>query len=217
MEEKRLHKAPEIRKSPSCPDHQASDSGARLCAERRVPCWRKGYRSQGEKSTLRSMERKRILILGILLFLLCCIIFMALWLAGHLALGAGLGPSQGTSVESISDLGMFTIDPAFMQATPHWMLIVTGRKEQEAMIRYIENTSASAEKKAAWEATLWHLWTAYPTKAVPSADGTMLTCDCDLSALKLTGSEEASMREIETEIGMAMEKSLETPTTPAST
>ena len=30
------------------------------------------------------MERKRILILGILLFLLCCIIFMALWLAGQL-------------------------------------------------------------------------------------------------------------------------------------
>jgi hypothetical protein len=163
------------------------------------------------------MERKRILILGILLFLLCCIIFMALWLAGQLALGAGPGPSQGTSVESISDLGMFTIDPAFIQATPHWILIVSGRKEQAAMIGFIENSTASAEKKAAWEATLWHLWTAYPTKAVSSADGTMLTCDCDLSALMLTSSEEAIMREIEMEIGMAMEKSLETPTTPAST
>ncbi|MDD1659536.1 MAG: hypothetical protein LUP92_04775, partial [Methanomicrobiales archaeon] len=129
------------------------------------------------------MERKRVLILGILLFLLCCIIFMALWLAGQLALGAGPGPSQGTSVESISDLGMFTIDPAFIQATPHWIIIVAGRKEQEAMIRYIENTSASGEKKAVWESTLRGIWAAYPVKAVESAQGTMITCDCDLQTL----------------------------------
>jgi hypothetical protein len=44
----------------------------------------KGISSREEKAKLRSMERKRILILGILLFLLCCIIFMTLWLAGHL-------------------------------------------------------------------------------------------------------------------------------------
>jgi hypothetical protein len=86
MEGKRLHPSPEIRKSPSCPDRQGSDSGALLCAgEVTILCWRKGYRSQGEKSTLRSMERKRIVILGILLFFLCCIILMSLWLAGHLA------------------------------------------------------------------------------------------------------------------------------------
>jgi hypothetical protein len=30
------------------------------------------------------MERKRVFILGILVFLICCIIFMALWLAGRL-------------------------------------------------------------------------------------------------------------------------------------
>ena len=31
------------------------------------------------------MENRRIIILGILLFLLCCIVFMTLWLAGHLS------------------------------------------------------------------------------------------------------------------------------------
>ena len=31
------------------------------------------------------MENKRIIVLGILLFLICCIIFMALWLAGQIA------------------------------------------------------------------------------------------------------------------------------------
>ena len=163
------------------------------------------------------MERKCVVILGILVLIVLGILLMAPMLAGQLARGTGPGPSQGTSIESVSDLGMFTIDPAFVQATPHWILIVSGRKEEAAMIGFIENSTASAEKKAAWEATLWHLWTAYPTKAVSSADGTMLTCDCDLSALRLTSSEEAIMREIETEIGMAMEKSLETPTTPAST
>jgi hypothetical protein len=45
---------------------------------------RKGFRSREEKSTVRSMERKRVFILGILVFLICCIIFMALWLAGRL-------------------------------------------------------------------------------------------------------------------------------------
>jgi len=30
------------------------------------------------------MENKRILIIGILLFFLCCILFMALWLAGQM-------------------------------------------------------------------------------------------------------------------------------------
>jgi len=30
------------------------------------------------------MENKRILILGILLFFLCCIVFMTLWLVTHL-------------------------------------------------------------------------------------------------------------------------------------
>jgi hypothetical protein len=31
------------------------------------------------------MDRKHILILGILVFFVCCIIFMTLWLAGQLA------------------------------------------------------------------------------------------------------------------------------------
>lgn len=170
------------------------------------------------------MERKRVAILGILLFFICCIILMALWFAGQLAQGAIPGGpvtpaavpttqvTRGTSVESISDLGMFTIDPAFMQATPHWIIVVAGRKEQEAMIRYIQNTSAAGEKKAAWMATLQEIWTAYPVKAVPSAGGALITCDCDLSTMSLTGSQNATLREIEMEIALDMEKSLQTPT-----
>jgi hypothetical protein len=163
------------------------------------------------------MERKRILMLGVLLFLLCTIVFMTLWLAGHLApVGSpGPSPSGGTSIESITGLGIFTIDPAFPAATPHWMLIVTGREEQAAMIRFIENTSAPEAKKAEWEAAFRDLWAAYPTKAVPSDGGVMLTCDCDLSTLKLTGAQEATLREVETEIGLAMEKSLNETATQA--
>jgi hypothetical protein len=164
------------------------------------------------------MERKRILILGILLFFICCIILMALWFAGNVAQGATPGGpvtsgsvpttqvTRGTSVESISDMPMFTIDPAFMQATPHWFIVVAGRKEQEAMIRYIENATVSAEKKAAWTATLQDVWTTYPVKAVPSAGGALVTCDCDLSTMSLTGSQNATLREIEMEIALDMEK-----------
>jgi len=89
---------------------------------------------------------------------------------------------------------MFTIDPAFIQATPHWIIIVTGKKEQEAMIGYIENTSVSGEKKAAWEATLREIWATYPVKAVQSAQGAMITCDCDLSTMSLTGSRNATLK-----------------------
>jgi hypothetical protein len=31
------------------------------------------------------MDRKHVLVLGILLFLVCCIVIMTLWLAGQLA------------------------------------------------------------------------------------------------------------------------------------
>jgi hypothetical protein len=31
------------------------------------------------------MENKRIIILGILLFFLCCLVFMTLWFAGQLS------------------------------------------------------------------------------------------------------------------------------------
>ena len=171
----------------------------------------------GRERKVRSMERKRVVILGILVLIVLGILLMAPMLAGQLARGTGPGPSQGTSVESISDMPMFTIDPAFMQATPHWITIVAGRKEQEAMIRYIENTSATGEKKAVWESTLRGIWAAYPVKAVESAQGTMITCDCDLQTLKLSSAEEATMQEIEMQIALDMQKSLETPTTPAST
>ncbi|MGA2935301.1 MAG: hypothetical protein ABSD81_09130 [Methanomicrobiales archaeon] len=170
------------------------------------------------------MERKRIIILGILLFFLYCIAFMALRFEGQVAQGTGVGiqavqepepqsqAGTGTSVESISDLGMFTIDPAFIQATPHWIIIVAGKKEQEAMIRYIENTSVASEKKAEWESTMRGIWAAYPVKAVDMAQGTIITCDCNLSTMSLTGSQNATMREIETEIALDMEKYLATPT-----
>jgi hypothetical protein len=190
-----------------------------------IPYRRKGYRSEGEKNTLRIMERKRVAILGILVLFVLSILLMALWLAGNLAQGGevpgvqvtpGSVPTtqvtRGTSVESISDLGMFTIDPAFIQATPHWIIIVAGRKEQEAMIRYIQNTSATGEKKAAWMATLQEIWTAYPVKAVPSAGSVLITCDCDFSTMSLTGSQNATLREIEMEIALDMQKSLQTPT-----
>ena len=154
------------------------------------------------------MERKHLIILGILVFLVCCIAFMTLWLAGQLTNGAGpVGQvTRGTTVESISDVPGFTIDPAFLQATPHWFIVVAGKKEQEAMIRYIENTSASEEKKAAWIATLQDIWAAYPVKAVPQANGALITCDCDLTTMSLTGSENATMGEIEMQIALDMEK-----------
>jgi hypothetical protein len=184
-----------------------------------IPYRRKGYPSQGEKNTLRIMERKRVAILGILVLFVLSILLMALWLAGNLAQGGAVPGVQvtpgsvpttqvtrGTSVESISDLGNFDFDPAFLQATPHWFIVVSGRKEQEAMIRYIENTSVSAEKKAAWIATLQEVWTAYPVKAVPSANGFLITCDCDFSTMSLTGSQNATLREIEMEIALDMEK-----------
>jgi predicted nucleic acid-binding Zn ribbon protein len=86
MEEKRLHPPPEIRKSPSCPDHQGSVSGARLCAGRRDhPVLEERISSAGREGEVRSMERKRIAILVILVLLVLGIILMALWLAGQLA------------------------------------------------------------------------------------------------------------------------------------
>ncbi|MGA2935304.1 MAG: hypothetical protein ABSD81_09145 [Methanomicrobiales archaeon] len=164
------------------------------------------------------MERKRIVVLGILVLIVLGILVMAPMLAGQLARGTGPGPSQDTSVESVHDLmDRFTIDPAFLNATPHWFIIVAGKEEQGVMIRYIENTSVPGEKKAAWIASLKDIWTAYPVKAVPSAGGALITCDCDLTTMSLTGSQNATLREIEMEIALDMEKSLQTPTpTPAA-
>jgi hypothetical protein len=44
----------------------------------------KGIIVPGRERSLRSMERKHILILGLLVFFISCIVFMTLWLAGHL-------------------------------------------------------------------------------------------------------------------------------------
>jgi hypothetical protein len=44
----------------------------------------KRYRSEKEKSISGTMENKRVIILGILLFFIICIILMTLWLAGRL-------------------------------------------------------------------------------------------------------------------------------------
>jgi len=122
----------------------------------------------------------------------------------------------GTTVESVTDIPDMTIDPAWLQATPHWLLIVAGKKEQAALIGYIENTSVPAEQKAAWEATLSDVWSAYPVKAVPSAQGTLVTCDCDLSALQLTGPQNATLRDIEMQIALDMENASRAMATPTA-
>ena len=169
------------------------------------------------------MEGKRVIVLGILLFFICCIALMTLWLGGAFARGTGgaapvtvpATPARpGTAVESVGDIPDMTIDPAWLQATPHWLLIVAGKKEQAALIGYIENSSVSAEQKAAWEATLSDVWSAYPVKAVPSAQGTLVTCDCDLSALQLTGPQNATLRDIEMQIALDMENASRAMATP---
>ena len=171
------------------------------------------------------MEGKRVIVLGILLFFICCIALMTLRMGGVFTGGTGVAapapvsptPAHtGTAVESVSDIQNMTIDPAWLQATPHWLLLVAGRKEQEALIGYIENTSVPAEQKATWEATLSDVWSAYPVKAVPSVQGTFVTCDCDLSALRLTGSQNATLRDIEMQIASDMENASRAMATPTA-
>jgi len=108
--------------------------------------------------------------------------------------------------DSFSQVPNLQIDPALITATPHWIFLAAGEKEQEALLKFLNNADIPPKKRAEWKRFMTRMWKKYPVRYVKTRSSARLELGDHRQSYSLTAEEKATFQEIETYIAQEMEK-----------
>ncbi|MDP3564571.1 MAG: hypothetical protein Q8R70_08780, partial [Methanoregula sp.] len=114
-----------------------------------------------------------------------------------------------TVPEALTEVIGLSIDPALVNATPYWVYLAAGKKEQQALIDYIRNTDVPMKKKTEWTQFLQVTWKKYPLKYVKKGSSATLVPIMPVKAYSLTKMEAATFAEIDKMITADMQDVVE--------
>jgi hypothetical protein len=99
--------------------------------------------------------------------------------------------------QALTEVNGLVIDPALVNATPYWVYLAAGKKEQQALIDYIRNADLPSKKKTEWVQFLQVTWKKYPLKFVKTGSSAILTPVKPLKEYSLTKNEAATFAGID--------------------
>lgn len=111
--------------------------------------------------------------------------------------------------EALTEVSRFSIDPALVSATPYWVYLVAGKKEQLALIDFIQKSDTPSKKKTEWIQFLQATWKKYPLKFERKGSSATLGSLKPVQEYTLTKKEAATFAEIDRMIAADMEKTAE--------
>jgi hypothetical protein len=159
----------------------------------------------------------KIIIIVVVLILSCAVIMSAAALKEKPAEEKGSSLSlddsddiPGSGFATISTINVDEIDPFLKQATPYWMLLLTGKDEQKALIRFIKSSDASEEEKKDWKKVMISLWKKYPLKVKKvkdrnHKDRNQISCEPSPHEVVLTEKEQKTLEAVFQEIMKGIE------------
>ena len=110
---------------------------------------------------------------------------------------------------ALTEVSGLTIDPALVNATPYWIYLAAGKKEQLALIDYIRKSDASSKKKDEWIQFLQVTWKKYPLKFLKKGSFATLKSLNPVQEYALTKQEVVTFAEIDKMIAADMENTAE--------
>jgi hypothetical protein len=106
---------------------------------------------------------------------------------------------------ALTEVTGLSIDPALVNASPYWIYLAAGKKEQLALIDYLWNSDVPAKKKTEWIQFLQTMWKKYPLKFESDGSSATLKPLKPLKEYALTKKESATFAEIDRMIAVDME------------
>jgi len=107
---------------------------------------------------------------------------------------------------ALTEVTGLTIDPALVNATPYWVYLAAGKKEQQGLVNYIRNSSVSQKKKMEWIQFLQAEWKKYPMKFIRRGSSATITLARPAKEYSLTKKEVATFAEIDDQITVDMKQ-----------
>jgi hypothetical protein len=111
--------------------------------------------------------------------------------------------------EALTEVRGLSIDSALVSATPYWIYLAAGKKEQLALIDYIRNADIPSRKKTEWIQFLQVTWKKYPLKFERKGSSATLGPLKPIKEYTLTKKEAATFAEIDRMIAADMENTAE--------
>ena len=107
---------------------------------------------------------------------------------------------------SFSEVPNLTLDSALVTATPHWIFLAAGEKEQKALLSFLNSADIPEKKQAEWKRFLIGIWNKYPVRYVKTKDSAILKLGSSHGKFSMTAKENETFREIEAYIAQEMDK-----------
>jgi hypothetical protein len=107
---------------------------------------------------------------------------------------------------SLTEAKGLTFDPALVNATPYWVYLTAGKKEQQALTDYIRNADIPQKKKTEWISFLQAIWKKYPLKFTQKGSSATITLMKPQKEYSLTKKEAATFAEIDDQVTADMEQ-----------
>jgi hypothetical protein len=108
--------------------------------------------------------------------------------------------------KALTEVKGLSIDPALVSASPYWIYLVAGKKEQLALIDYIQKSDALSGKKTEWIQFLQTIWKKYPLKFERTVYSAVVKPLKPVKEYALTKNEASTFAEIDRMIAEDMEK-----------
>jgi hypothetical protein len=107
---------------------------------------------------------------------------------------------------ALTEVKGLTIDPTLVNATPYWVYLAAGKKEQQALTDYIRNSDIPQKKKTEWIGFLQATWKKYSLKFIRKGSSATITLAKPQKEYSLTKKEAATFAEIDDQITADMEQ-----------
>jgi hypothetical protein len=117
--------------------------------------------------------------------------------------------TQIEAPEALTDVRGMNIDSALVNATPYWLYLAAGKKEQLALIDFIRSADADSMKKSEWIQFLQTMWKKYPLKFKTKGSSATLTFLKPITEYTLTENEVSTFAEIDRVITADMVRNAE--------